>query len=147
MPQLIVNTSSGYIYGLGSQHSLPPAPTPLSSLTPEAFDFSDAQGSWTATDPDGSIMTLDVIQNTDSSFSVLMIDEAAGVCNKDIDSQDPIVFQAEGSGTAIGFYLNLDGITGVCQDTDKTILFDISFTYNPDTDTLLDSYDLIWYRR
>jgi hypothetical protein len=153
-PQLIVNTSSGYIYGFGNQHSLPPIhtplppiSTPLPGLSPESFDFSAARGSWVATDRDGSSMTLDVIQNTDGSFSILMIDDAAGVCSKDIDSQGPIGFQAEGSGTASGFSLNLYGITGVCQETDETIMFDISFTYNPDTDTLLDSYDLIWYRR
>ena len=163
MPQLIVNTSSGYIYGFGSQLNVPPASTsfpapsstphppptstPLPNPSPGSFDFSAASGSWVTTDSDSSSMTLDIIQNIDTSFSILMMDEAASVCRKDNESQDPISFQAEASGTASGFSLNLYGITGVCQGTEKTISFDISFTYNPDTDTLLDSYNLIWHRK
>jgi hypothetical protein len=166
--QLIVNTSSGYIYGFGSLKNLPslstplpntptttpsspiplpPSPTALPGFPTEAFDFSAASSSWVATDSDGSSMTLDVVQKTGSSFSILMIDEDASVCSTDNDSQGPTGCQAEGSGTASGFSLNLSGITCVCQESDQSISFDIGFTYNPDTDTLMDIYGVTWYRR
>jgi hypothetical protein len=109
-------------------------------------DFFPASGSWVATDNDGSSMTLEVTQNTNNSFLILMIDEDATFCSKDTDSQVPIGLQAEGSGTASGFTLSLYDVTAVCKETDKTISFDISFTYDPDTDTLLDSLDVLWHR-
>ena len=75
-----------------------------------------------------------------------MIDEDATICSKDIDNQVPIGLQAEGSGTASGFTLSLYDVTAVCKETDKTISFDISFTFDPDTDTLLDNFNVVWHR-
>lgn len=111
-----------------------------------APDFFPASGSWVATDNDGSSMTLEVTQNTDNSFLILMIDEDATFCSKDTDSEEPIGIQAEGSGTASGFILSLSDVFGICEGTDKTILFELGFTYNPETDTLLDTWDVLWHR-
>jgi hypothetical protein len=116
---------------------------PDSASTPA---FSPARGRWVATDSDGSSMTLEVIENPDGSFSIVMIDDDATACRRDSDSQGPFDFQAEGRGTADGLTLDLHGFTGTCTHTGRTISFDIAFTYDPGTDTLLDSYDIRWYR-
>lgn len=118
----------------------------LRSVVVTSPDLFPATGSWVATDNDGSSMSLEVIQNTDNSFSIIMIDEDATFCSKDTDSIEPIGLQAEGTGTAVGFILSLYDVTGTCNETDKTISFDLSFIYDPDTDTLFDSFDVLWHR-
>jgi hypothetical protein len=91
-------------------------------------------------------MTLEVIHNPDDSFSIIMIDEDAAACRKDSQSQEAIALRAEGRGTAKLLTLNLRGILGVCEKTGTTIAFDIAFSYDPGTDTLLDSYGIRWHR-
>jgi hypothetical protein len=108
--------------------------------------FSAACGRWVATDSDGSSMTLEVKQNPDESHHIVMIDEDAAACRTDSDGQDAMAFRAEGRGTASGFTLDLHGVVGICEDTGRTISFDIHFTYDPGSDTLSDSYGIRWHR-
>ena len=112
-----------------------------------APDFSHASGHWIATDNDGSSMTMDVIQITDSSYSILVMDDDATMCHKYVDSQESLGVQVEGTGTSSGYTLNLYNVTAVCNESDKSITLDMSFTYDPETDTIIDNTGVLWHRK
>lgn len=114
--------------------------------TTTAPDFSMAVGNWVATDNDGSSMTLEVIHNSDSNYSIIMIDNEARACGDGSDGDNLLGMKAEASGNAVGFTLSLYDADAVCAETEKTITFNMEFTYDPNSDTLIDNTNVVWQR-
>ena len=97
-------------------------------------------GSWSATDHDGSNLSLSVQGGGSGHYAVRERDEAATVCGG-------APAQVVGAGTADGAFLGVP-VTLTCLPGGNVFrqrVF-ISFTYDANSDTLTDNEGVIWTR-
>ena len=111
-----------------------------------AEGFSPVLGNWVAVDSDGSFMTLLVLENPDKSYNIILFDEGARACGMNQSGESYRAIQANGRGTANGNILELIGASGICAESNTEITFDLFFTYDPLSDTLLDNTGVTWKR-
>jgi hypothetical protein len=96
-------------------------------------------GEWTATDGDGSKLSLS-IHGSDARYAVREVDDAATVCGGAPAS-------VSGAGKADGDLLVVQA-TLACQPGGNTFRqrIEISFTHNATPDTLTDNDGVVWNR-
>jgi hypothetical protein len=95
-------------------------------------------GSWTSIDTDGSHQTFDVFGNDRVHRVVLFDDAATGACGG-------LAATARGFGIVHGNHLqtllNLS-----CEGGGRLTNIPLGFDYDAATDTLLDSFGVVWFR-
>lgn len=125
-----------------------PGAAPVTTPAPAEAPFA---GSWAAVDPaDGSAMTLEVT-HSGNGYAVVLADEAATACGLDASGKPKIASRVEASGTVHADVLTTNVTQVICLSdppTSKAIQLTIEYTYQPGTDTLVDSSQgVVWHRR
>lgn len=98
-------------------------------------------GTWTSIDNDGSTQTLDITGSGRHAYSMVYVDEiATSACDG-----DPA--QLTGPGFLVGEDLVMVGSL-VCMPGGNALRsrIDIFFDYDAGTDTLTDSFGIVWER-
>ena len=104
-------------------------------------------GNWQAEDNlDGSAMTLEITDLGDGNFGMTWYDSDAVFCTKEGFNKEKFPWMAEGSGSSTDSTLEFFGLNGKCLDHEKELTHDYFLEYDPQTDTLLDNYDVLWMR-
>jgi hypothetical protein len=103
-------------------------------------------GSWTSTDTDGSYQILTIGGGSDSLYHVRYYDFGASTCGLDPTTGE-ILYAASIEGTLSLSNSRLSGTLPLyCQTAPPT--FDsnafLQYTYDPATDTLIDSFGVVW---
>ncbi len=120
-------------------------PSQSEAVHTESSPFAPAQGNWAAIDHDESAMTLKISQNPDGSYDVVLFDEGASICGYDSTGESLLSYSSQGTGTAQGYVLDVHEV-GQCAETEEEITYDFQITFDPETDTLLDTEETTWHR-
>lgn len=97
-------------------------------------------GSWEATDTDGSNMSLNLGGAGDERTVLLFDDLATSPC------PDPQPLALRGTGTVTDGSTLEAVLSGTCENGEEVGPFDVTFTYEDETNTLIDSLDIVWHR-
>lgn len=97
-------------------------------------------GVWTSIDNDGSHQTLTITGTGNHAYSMMLVDEEAGLCDG-----DPAM--ALGSARIDGDDLYMRAVA-VCVPGGNRLrgVISIEFTYDAGDDTLTDSFGVVWSR-
>ncbi len=71
-------------------------------------------------------------------------DDGGRACKNDDNLSQAVV--AEGIGNVDGLTLDILGASGKCVSIEKEFTFDLSFRYDPASDSIEDSTGVIWER-
>ena len=103
-------------------------------------------GKWSSIDTDGSYQILTIGGGSGSSYHVRYYDFGASACGLDPETGE-ILYAASAEGTLTLSNGLLSGTSPVyCQTAPPTFLTEafIQYTYDPATDTLVDSFGVVW---
>lgn len=108
-------------------------------------------GEWVAEDPvDGSSMIL-TIERVDGTYQVLLLDKGATICGLDQGGNPVFAAELESNGIVQGEVLRTSAPSLKCltdPPTFQTLDLAIDYSYQPGTDTLVDSaQNAQWERR
>jgi hypothetical protein len=108
-------------------------------------------GDWSAKDPeDGSNMTLHIARY-DGMYDVVLVDEQATTCGLDAAGIPNIAAEVAATGTKHENVLSTSVTTLKClseSPTSRVLSLTIDYTYQSDTDTLIDSSQgAVWHRQ
>jgi hypothetical protein len=114
------------------------------AVSPAAAAADPFTGSWSATDIDGSAMTMTISGGASGSYRVVLIDHVGTICQNSEASSD--LFQGGAQATAEGKVLTATWLRARCGD----VAFDFesgqfAIEYLPDTDQLF-GMDVYWDR-
>ena len=116
------------------------------SVTAAAAGKDPLKGVWYSTDTDGSAQRLTIGGGPAGSYRVRYFDDGATVCGLDPDSGE-FLYAASAAGWLTGAGGSLSGILPVYCLASPPYLYNNSafaFTYDATTDTLTDSYGVVW---
>ena len=103
-------------------------------------------GNWTSTDTDGSYQILTIGGGTDGSYHVRYYDFGASTCGLDPVTGE-ILYAASAEGTlSLSGYMLSGTLPLSCQTAPPTFRHNSNFLYiyDPETDTLIDIYGVVW---
>ena len=121
-----------------------------SSTIPASDPRSVFLGTWEATDTDGSSLTMVMRATRDGTSEIVVRDDAAAVCSG-----------APSTMTGTGGFSGTDSVVIptpvlICADGSEPValsgppledqLRDLTFVHDPETDTLADSFGVLWRR-
>jgi hypothetical protein len=111
------------------------------------FAGANAAGEWETTDAEGSLETMTIQQLSDNEFFVELFDNESKACGTG-GNGDPIPVRAEGIGESRGNAIFITEFAITCLGDPEWLLATVSntLTYNPATESLIDSWDSIWTR-
>jgi hypothetical protein len=98
-------------------------------------------GVWTSVDTDGSNQTISFGGSGSLRF-VHYFDDGASACGW---PEDNVTATLNGTGTVSGDTLTTD-LTGQCNGTGQDLSSSATYTYDSNTNTLLDSFGVTWSR-
>lgn len=107
------------------------------------------RGIWTSIDIDGSLQRLVIGGGRGTSYLVFYRDAGATICGLDPDTGD-ILYAAVARGrlTLSGNAISGDlPVTCLSRPRNNIGLYNFSYTYDPTSDTLIDSIGVVWSRR
>ena len=107
---------------------------------PAAAAQGDLAGTWTSIDTDGSNQTLTITGSGARVYAMSLFDDSASLC-------DGAPASANGSGRVDGEDLFMR-VAAVCLPGGNRLrgVIDIAFTYDAASDTLTDSFGVVWSR-
>jgi hypothetical protein len=116
-------------------------PTKVSS-TP----FDNAIGNWTATDVDGTNLTMTVARASANHYSITYHDDGTTACGEGSNGKGYPV-DGMGAGTTSTNRLGVD-LEATCLTSSAKILgvFDMALVYESSNDTISDSWTVTWQR-
>lgn len=103
-------------------------------------------GNWTSTDTDGSYQILTIGGGADGSYHVRYYDFGASTCGLDPETGE-ILYAASVEGTlSLSGYMLSGTLPLYCQTAPPTFRHNSTFLYiyDPETDTLIDIYGVVW---
>lgn len=111
-----------------------------------AAEGGGVAGVWESTDTDGSAQRLVVADGPGNTHHVLYVDEGASVCGTG-PRGDLVAATLRGTMTLAGNELGGD-LPLVCRTGPPALLgvFWLTFTYVPETDTIVDTFGIVWSR-
>ncbi|MFN8375494.1 MAG: SH3 domain-containing protein [Anaerolineae bacterium] len=113
----------------------------------EAAPGGTIAGSWTSTDLDGSKQHLVISLAGDNQYAMQYTDEGASVCGVDANNQPIYPAEASATGALEGESITAD-FDFVCVGGGDPAphVYTVVFTYDVETDSLTDSWGIIWSR-
>ena len=107
----------------------------------------DITGVWVSTDTDGSAQRLVIGAGPNGLYRVLYTDEGASACGPG-PRGDLVAAALRGNMTRAGDELSGD-LPLVCRTSPPQLLgvFRLTFTYEAASDTLVDTFGIVWSRR
>jgi hypothetical protein len=114
------------------------------AVGPASAAVSPFVGSWSATDLDGSAMTMTIGNGPQGTFRVVLIDHAGTICVNAEAASD--LFQGSAGATVDGDVLTATWLTSRCGN----VSFDFesgqfAMEYLPGSDTMF-GMDVLWHR-
>ena len=109
--------------------------------------FAGAVGQWEFLDTDLSYQTLSFVSNADGSYAFQYTDQGASTCGLDPNNNALNALTFSGTGLATNNIFHANQVQGVCEGTGKTIVVDLQYAFQADSNTIMDGSGIVWKQR